>query len=61
MLIYTFSKCIYKHISLVFLFFELRASCIRPVYYRLRPFAFFEYTLLFKKKYIYIHSQNVHF
>jgi hypothetical protein len=25
-------------------FFELGASCICPVYYRLRPFALFEYT-----------------
>jgi len=31
-------------------FFELRASCIRSVYYELRPFALFEYTLLIKKK-----------
>jgi hypothetical protein len=31
-------------------FFELGASCIRPVYYELRPFAHFEYTLLIKKK-----------
>jgi hypothetical protein len=31
-------------------FFELGASCIRPVYYGLRPFAPFEYTLLIKKK-----------
>jgi hypothetical protein len=30
-------------------FFELGASCIRPVYYGLRPFAPFEYTLLIKK------------
>jgi hypothetical protein len=31
-------------------FFELGASCIRPVYYGLRPFMPFEYTSLIKKK-----------
>jgi hypothetical protein len=31
-------------------FFELRASCICPVYYGLCPFALFQYTLLIKKK-----------
>jgi hypothetical protein len=31
-------------------FFELGASCICPMYYELRPFAPFGYTLLIKKR-----------
>jgi len=37
-------------------FFELGTSCIRHVYYGLRPFAPFEYTLLIKKNKIGIYK-----
>jgi hypothetical protein len=41
-------------------FFELGASCIRPVYYGLRPFAPFEYTYK-KKKHIYFEKTHACF